>query len=108
MCVPVSTMQEWMEKTDEAARKEQMDKMMQDWETWSQKNKDAILDQGYPVGKTKRVTADGVSDIRNDLNYIMMVQADSPEAAAEMFKDNPHLAIPNSYIDISESSHPGM
>jgi hypothetical protein len=101
-------MQEWMANTPEAERKAQTDKMMQDWQTWMDTHKANIVDNGNPLGKTKRVTTSGVADTKNDLNYYIIVQADSHDAAAQMVKDNPHLMIPDSYVDVMEISHMGM
>lgn len=106
--VPVETMEEWMKATPEAERKAQADKMMQDWPAWTEKNKAAIIDQGKPLGKTKRVTKDGTLDTRNDLNYYMIVQAASHEEAAKLLADNPHLQIPTSFVDVMEIPHAGM
>lgn len=103
-CVPAASMQEWMANVPEATRKEQMDTMMKDWAAWQEKHKAAIIDTGGPLGKTKRVTSEGIADAKNDLNYYLVVQADSHEAAAELFKDNPHLAITSSYIEVMDSN----
>jgi hypothetical protein len=105
---PAATMQDWMTNVDEATRKQQMDQMMTDWKAWMEKNKDAIVEEGMPLGKTKRVTKEGVTDTRNDLNYTMMIQAESHEAAADMLKDNPHFMIPNSYVEVMDVSGPSM
>lgn len=106
--VPVESMDKWQKEVSADERKEQMDAMMQDWGAWSAKNKAAIIDNGKPLGKTKTVTKDGVKDTRNDLNYMMIVQAESHDAAAALFADNPHLEIPTSSIDVIEIPHMGM
>ena len=53
-------------------------------------------------GKTKRVTADGVSDTKNDVMLYAFVEAESHEAAAKMFERHPHLQIPQSSIEVME------
>ena len=106
--IPAAAIQEWMAKVDEATRKEQSDKVMHEWQDWMGKHASSILDKGMPIGKTKRVMAGSIADARNDLNWYLVVQAESHEAAAEMFKDHPHLQIPTSHIDISDASRPGM
>ncbi|MDB5265916.1 MAG: hypothetical protein JWM39_629 [Parcubacteria group bacterium] len=107
--IPAASIQEWMTNVDEATRKEQMDKMMIDWETWMTAHADAILDKGLPLGKTKRVDANGVSDIKNDLNWYLLVQAESHEAAAAMFVGHPHLVeIPSAYAEIMDANRMGM
>lgn len=102
-------MADWMQKTPEAERKTQMDKMMQDWKAWQDKHAANIKDSGMPLGKTKRVTSTGTADVKNDLNYYIVVEAESHDAAAQMMQDNPHITmIPSAYVDVMEISHAGM
>ena len=51
-------------------------------------------------GKTKRVTASGVSDTRNDIMLYSFVEAESHEAAANAFENHPHLQIPQASIEV--------
>jgi hypothetical protein len=82
-------------------RKEQTDDLMKQWNEWMSTHKDAVVDAGLPLGKTKRVTAEGVTDAKNDLNWYLIVQAESQEAAAEMFVTHPHLVmIPSAYAEV--------
>lgn len=98
-----------MQTTGEEERKAGMDKMMTDWKAWADKHAANIVEQGTPLGKTKRVTASGITDVRNDFNYTMVVQADSHDAAAALFTDNPHIAtIPDSYIEVMDAPHMEM
>ena len=61
------------------------------------------------AGKTKRVTKDGVTDVRNEIMMYSIVEAESPEAAVEMFKDHPHFTIPEGWIDVMPANKiPGM
>ena len=104
-CTPAASMQEWMTNTDEATRKTQTDKLMQDWNAWMSAHAANIIDKGLPLGKTKRVTKDGITDERNDLNFMMVVQAESHDAAAALLKDNPHLqTIPTSYAEVMDAN----
>ena len=65
---------------------------MDAWMKWMNANKASFVDGGAPLGKTKRVDAKGVSDIRNDVGGYSIVQAASADAAAKLFgKDQPHL-----------------
>lgn len=108
-CVPVKVMAEWTSSTAPEEQKKMGDQMMQDWGAWQEKHKDAIKDKGLPLGKTKRVTKGNVTDVKNDLNYYIIVEAESHDAAAEMIKDNPHLLmIPESYVEVMEVSQMGM
>lgn len=106
--IPAAAIQEWMTTVDEATRQQQTQEMMQSWQKWMDEHSAHILDKGLPLGKTKRVTKDGIVDTKNDLNWYLVVEAESHEMAAEMFRNHPHLDIPTSYIEIMDASHPGM
>lgn len=101
-------MADWMKNTNADERKKQSDQMMKDWQGWMEKLGGKLADKGMPLGKTKRVTKGNVADVKNDLNYYVVLEADSHEAAAEMVKDNPHLQIPDAYIEVVEVPHMGM
>ena len=63
----------------------------------------AIVDGGTPLGKTKRVTKDGIADVRNNLAAYTIVEAESQEAAAKMFLNHPHFTIfPGDGVEIME------
>ena len=106
--VPVATMAEWQKSTPPEKMKEQSQKLMQDMLAWMEKHKGSFVGQGYPLGKTKTVTAEGIKDAKNDLNYACIIEADSHDAAAAMFTDNPHMQIPTSSIDVMEIPHMGL
>jgi hypothetical protein len=63
------------------------------WKAWVEKHQDAIVEAGGPLGKTKRVSRDGVADVANALAVFMVVRASSHEAAARMFEGHPHFTI---------------
>ena len=74
---------------------------MKAWTDWMQRYAGQIVEGGGPLGKTKRVDAKGVADGRNNIAAYVVVEADSHEAAAEMFKDHPHFAIfPGDGVDV--------
>jgi hypothetical protein len=76
---------------------------MQAWKRWVEDNAQAIVDNGAPLGKTKRVTKDGIGDTRNNLAAYTMVQAESQEAAARLFEGHPHFTIfPGDGVEIME------
>src|ERR1700685_610978 len=88
---------------DEAKRKKLEASGMQAWGEWMMVNKAAIVDQGGPLGKTKRAAAQGVSDTKNNLWGYVIVQAESHEAAARMFEKHPHFSIfPGDSVEIME------
>lgn len=104
---PASVMANWM-KTPEAERKAMEEKMKGEWSEWEAKNK-SMIKGSAGLGKTKLVTGAGVSDIHNDLMMYTIVEAETPEAAAEIFKNHPHFQIPEATIEVMESNPlPGM
>ena len=86
---------------DEQSRKKREDAGMKAWRDWGVKHATSIVDQGSPLGRTKRVGRDGISDIRNSIAAYVIVQAESHEAAAKMFEGHPHFAIfPGDSVEI--------
>jgi hypothetical protein len=76
---------------------------MDAWMAWGEKHKAAIVENGAPLGKTKRVGPSGISDIKNAIVGYTVVQADSHEAAARMFEHHPHFTIfPGDSVEIME------
>ncbi|HEY5802666.1 MAG TPA: hypothetical protein VIT90_03105 [Lysobacter sp.] len=91
------------ELTDEAARNARDRAGMEAWGKWVDANRDAIVDMGAPLGRTKRVDPDGISDTHNALAAYTVVQADSHEAAAKMFEKHPHFTIfPGDAVEVME------
>jgi len=79
------------------------------WTKWSDSHKKAIVDLGMPLGKSKRITSGGMSDTRNDITGYSIVQGDSPDQVAKLFRGHPHLGMEGTSIDIVELvSVPGM
>ena len=71
------------------------------WQAWGQRYAGQIVEFGGPLGRTKRVNKDGVSDARNNIAAYVIVEAESHDAAAQMFADHPHFAIfPGDGVDI--------
>jgi hypothetical protein len=88
---------------NENARKANDRKGMDAWMAWAKKHERAIVDGGGPLGRTKRVTKDGVADVRNNLAAYTVVEAESQDAAARMFLDHPHFTIfPGDGVEIME------
>ena len=78
-------------------------KGMAAWGEWMSRHADCIVDAGAPLGRTKRASADGIADASNNLTAYIVVQAESHEAAAEMFDRCPHFAIfPGDSVEITE------
>lgn len=73
------------------------------WGSWMNANQFSIIYAGGPLGPTKRASADGVADTRNSLTGYVIIEAESHDAAARMFKDHPHFAIfPGDSVEIIE------
>lgn len=85
-------MQAWM-ALPEAERKAKEQEGFMAWMAWMEKHKDAVIQGGGPLGKTKQVITKGIADISNQMSAFVMVRADSHEAAARMFENHPHFAI---------------
>lgn len=99
--MPVAGLDGWMAKP-ESERKEAEEKMRSEWDAWTEKYK-ANIKNSIALGKTKRVDAKGASDARNGFMISTYVEAESLDAAAEIFKDHPHLSIPEATIEIMET-----
>jgi hypothetical protein len=70
---------------------------------WGTKNSAAIVDQGAPLGKTKRASPRGVTDIKNAMTGYVIVRAESHAAAAKLFENHPHFTIfPGDSVEIME------
>ncbi len=73
------------------------------WNEWVDRNKDSIVDTGSPLGRTKNVSTAGVLDVKNDMAAFTVVQAESHEAAAKLFKNHPHFTVfPGAGVEIME------
>jgi hypothetical protein len=101
--------QAW-QKLDEKARNERMAAGMKAWHGWAATHAGATVYDGGPLGKTKRVTKDGVAATSNSLSGFTIVQAGSHEAAAKLFENHPHFSIfPGDGVEIMEIMPiPGM
>jgi hypothetical protein len=86
---------------------EQAQAGMETWMAWAGKWGRAIVDMGSPVGAGRRVTGDGVAAAPLQVTGYSIVEADSADAALEMFRDHPHFLTPNeTSIDVLECVPP--
>ena len=83
---------EWM-AMPEAARKAKEQEGIAAWGAWMEKHKDVVVGEGGPLGKTKLVSPNGVSDTSNNLGGFVVVKAESHEAAAKLFLNHPQFTI---------------
>jgi len=89
------------DKLDDSARKAREIEGMKAWGAWQEKNKIVAIDEGSPLGKTKRTDKNGVSDISNQIAGYIIVEAESHDAAARLFLNHPHFTIfPGDAVEI--------
>ncbi len=97
-----SAIAEW-KKMDEDKRKQREAAGMEAWFKWGAVNQKSIVDQGTPLGKTKRISAQGISDTKNEVAGYTIVQAESHEAAAKLFENHPHFTqFPGDSVEVME------
>ena len=99
--MPVANLEEWA-KTPEDERKKEEAKFKEKWDMWLAKHS-ANIKNTIALGKTKRVDKAGVTDVKNGAMISSYVEAESHEAAAEIFKDHPHLELPGATIEVMET-----
>ena len=88
---------------DPEKRKAHERKGMEAWRKWGEDHAKSIVADGGPLGRTKRVTKDGIADVRNNLAAYTVVRAESQEDAAKLFIDHPHFTIfPGDGVEIME------
>jgi hypothetical protein len=88
---------------DEGKRKALQASGVEAWMEWGTVHSAAIVDPGSPLGKTKRASAQGITDIKNSMTGYVIVEAESHEAAARLFEDHPHFTIfPGDSVEIME------
>jgi hypothetical protein len=105
---PVEVLEAWM-KQDEAVRKDGEAKMKAEWDTWVDAHASLLTGPTAGAGKTKKVTKEGVEDIKNAIMMTSVIEAESPEAAAAAFTDHPHFGIPEAWIEVMPLHYlPGM
>lgn len=73
------------------------------WGKWVQTHRDVIVDHGAPLGKTLRVSRNGIESTKNAMTAFTVVKAESHDAAAAMFEGHPHFMIfPGDSVEIME------
>lgn len=88
----------------DAAERERLEAdAMAAWGAWMAENAASIVDPGAPLGETKRASAAGICDTSNTLTAYVVVQAESHEAAAQLFAQHPHFTVfPGDSVEIME------
>lgn len=91
------------DRLSEQVRQSRQAAGMKAWKEWIERHRAVIVEGGGPLGKTKRVTAAGISDIRNNMAAYVIVRAESQEAAARLFERHPHFDIfPGDGVEVME------
>jgi hypothetical protein len=71
------------------------------WVEWEERNAARILNRGGMVGKTTRVTREGITPATNAICGYLIVEAETADAAALLFEDHPHITVfPGDGVDI--------
>ena len=85
----------------DAEQKTKMQEGIAAWHAWVDAHKDAIVAMGGPLGKTKKVSAQGIEDVSNNLGGYTVVRAGSHEEAAKLFENHPHFTVfPGESVEI--------
>jgi hypothetical protein len=88
---------------DDEKRKAREAAGMKAWMEWGVAHSAAIVDQGTPLGKTKRASPEGIADIKNVMVGYVIVRAESHADAAKLFENHPHFTIfPGDSVEIME------
>jgi hypothetical protein len=88
---------------EEGKRKKLEASGMKAWGEWMAAHHSDIMASGGPLGKTKRTSAQGVADVKNNMSGFVIVKAASHEAAAKMFEKHPQFMIfPGDGVEVME------
>jgi hypothetical protein len=88
---------------EEGKRKKVEAEGIKAWGDWMKAHHAVIVETGGPLGKTKKASAQGVSDTKNNLSGYVVVKAESHAAAAKLFEKHPHFSIfPGDSVEIME------
>lgn len=97
-----ASMDKWKQMPEEEKKTKEKEGM-EAWTKWFNDNKASIVNDGSPLGKTKRIEQDGVKDVRNNMGAWMVVQAESQEDAANLFLNHPHfMMFPGEAVEVME------
>lgn len=95
-------MAEWEAQKPEV-KKEKEEAGVKAWSAWATENSASIVDNGFPLGKTKRINPQGVSDAKNSMGAYTVVRTETHEDAAKLFLNHPHFTIfPGVAVEVME------
>ncbi len=88
---------------DEATKKEREAEGMKGWMAWGKTYEKSIVDMGAPLGKTKQIDPNGITDTKNNMGAYTIVEAESHEEAARLFVNHPHFTLfPGASVEVME------
>ena len=88
---------------------EQADAGMAEWMAWAEKNHDAIVDLGVPLGSGRHLEPGSTTTGSSKATGYSIVQAETLDAATKMLEGHPHFHTPGGTIDVLEFLEmPGM
>lgn len=95
-------LEKW-ESMDEKSRNLRMQEGFNAWQVWAEKNSKFIVEMGGPLGSTMLANKQGTSNTANNMTAYTVIQAESHEAATQIFKNHPHFTIfPGDRIEVME------
>jgi hypothetical protein len=103
--MPLAGLDAWMAKP-ESERKPVEEDLMKKWQEWTMAHKEWIVETSG-AGKTKKVDKGGVSDFRNEIMLFSIVQGEDKDKVVELFKNHPHLEIPEAWIEVTDMNPMG-
>ncbi len=88
---------------DESERQSRVQTGIEQWHAWMETHRQRVVVAGSPVGKTLRVSGEGVAHARNAICGYIVVAAESHQAAAKLFEGHPHFSIfPGEAVEVME------
>lgn len=95
---PIAAFDEAMKNMTPEAAKQQNEV----WTKWMDEHKDIFLDIGAPLGKNKRFTLSGLTDVRNEVGGYSIVKAETAEEVSKIFAGMPMFGMQGAYVEIME------
>ncbi|SJM49047.1 hypothetical protein [Gulosibacter sp. 10] len=71
----------------------QQAEFMSAWAAWAQAHETRLVDPGAPLFRKQRVTSAGIEPFEDGKVAYAIVEAESLEDAAGIFRDHPHLTL---------------
>lgn len=63
------------------------------WAAWANAHEGALVDPGAPLFRKKRISAQGVEDFEDAKVAYAVVEAETHDAAVQVFSQHPHLSL---------------